>query len=67
MELHPDISEDDIIDAVERGMFGLCNPGFCNFCGLEADGCEPDATNYVCESCGEYEVFGAEHLLACCL
>ena len=27
------------------------------------DGCEPDARNYTCESCGEPKVFGAEELL----
>jgi predicted RNA-binding Zn-ribbon protein involved in translation (DUF1610 family) len=35
----------------------------CKACGEEADGVEPDATNYRCESCGEMQVFGAEELL----
>jgi hypothetical protein len=37
--------------------------GFCRKCGEEQSGCEPDARNYTCESCGAKEVFGAEELL----
>jgi len=37
--------------------------GFCLACGAERDGCEPDAQNYECESCGEHRVFGAEELM----
>lgn len=37
--------------------------GFCLACGEEADGVEPDARNYTCESCGKPEVFGAEEIL----
>ena len=37
--------------------------GFCVACGDEAYGCEPDASNYECESCGAMQVFGAEELL----
>jgi len=57
------ISQARLIDAVERQMYGLDNPGFCRACGAEQDGCEPDARNYTCEECGEAEVFGAEELL----
>jgi hypothetical protein len=39
------------------------NLGFCKACGAEAYGVEPDARNYICESCGLPEVFGAEELL----
>jgi hypothetical protein len=49
--------------AVEAEMTGLDNPGFCIACGEEADGCEPDARNYECESCGAHKVFGASELL----
>jgi hypothetical protein len=38
-------------------------PGFCLACGEEADGCEPDARQYECESCGERKVYGIEELL----
>ena len=37
--------------------------GFCTECGEPQDGCEPDACNYLCESCGKRQVFGAEELL----
>lgn len=53
MKLHPSLTEDVIVEAVERGMTGLDSPGFCIACGAEADGCEPDARRYKCESCGE--------------
>ena len=37
--------------------------GYCTTCGEEQGGCEPDAREYECESCGENTVFGAEELL----
>jgi len=54
---------EEVIAAVEDSMTSLDNPGFCKACGEYQDGCEPDARNYECESCGENEVFGAEELL----
>lgn len=53
---------DELEAATRRGMFGLDNPGYCIACGAEADGCEPDAEGYTCESCGEPAVCGAEQL-----
>jgi hypothetical protein len=53
------ISEARILAAVESGD----NIGFCKECGAEADGCEPDARNYRCESCGAMAVYGAEEML----
>lgn len=41
----------------------LSNPGICKACGNEQEGCEPDARNYECESCGKNQVFGVEELL----
>lgn len=61
--MHASITVERIMEAAEREMFGLDNPGFCKACGEDADGCEPDARNYECESCGEHEVFGAAELL----
>jgi len=61
--MHASITEDRVVDAVERGMFGLDNPGFCLACGEEQGGCEPDARYYECEGCGERQVFGAEEVL----
>jgi len=39
------------------------NRGFCLACGAEAYNVEPDARKYVCETCGEAKVYGAEELL----
>ena len=39
------------------------NAGFCMKCGEQADGVEPDARGYECESCGSPSVYGAEELL----
>jgi len=39
------------------------NGGRCVACGAEAYGVEPDARGYVCEACGEAQVYGAEELL----
>ena len=55
------IDMDMVIQVLEEG-----NPdhiGFCIACGDEAYGCEPDARNYECESCGKMEVYGAEECL----
>jgi hypothetical protein len=50
----------DVIAAIEED---ACI-GFCRACGADHWGSvEPDARNYVCESCGRPEVFGAEELL----
>lgn len=60
---HKSITADRIVDAVRREMFGIDNPGFCKRCGHEQEGCEPDARNYKCESCGERAVDGAAEFL----
>jgi hypothetical protein len=39
------------------------NLGFCLGCGEYADGCEPDAKQYRCESCGRRMVYGVEELM----
>lgn len=62
MKLHPSLTKERIFEAMERGNTTLDNPGFCVACGEEQDGCEPDARNYECESCGLRRVFGAEWL-----
>jgi hypothetical protein len=63
MKLHPSLTPDRIMEACERGMTTLDNPGFCIACGEEAEGCEPDARQCRCESCGERKVYGAEWLM----
>ena len=65
MKLHASITVDRVAEAVERHMTTLDDPGFCTECGFEADGVEPDAENYECESCGEAAVQGADNLLIC--
>jgi len=62
-KVHESITQERLMDAVQRGMDTLDNPGFCLACGEDADTCEPDARNYTCEYCGEREVFGAEELM----
>jgi hypothetical protein len=46
-----------------RRLVSLDNPGFCLDCGADADGVEPDARQYRCESCGLLAVFGADEVL----
>lgn len=53
MKLHPKITEERVLEAVQRYHRSLDNPGFCIACGEEAEGCEPDAREYECEACGE--------------
>jgi hypothetical protein len=39
------------------------NEGLCVFCGETADGVEPDARKYACESCDKKGVYGMQELL----
>ena len=61
----PVIDPDRLLEAAKDSMFGpgTDNPGFCTECGEEQDGCEPDARNYECESCGAMKVSGAQELV----
>lgn len=61
--IHQTVTFGRVLEAAQRGMDTLDNPGFCIACGEDADGCEPDARDYECECCGEDAVFGAEELL----
>lgn len=63
MKIHKSLTQKRIIDACERRMTTLDNPGFCLACGNEADSCEPDAAGYECEACGEPEVYGSDEIL----
>lgn len=60
---HPSITLERVTEAVERYNSSLDNPGFCLECGAEQDGCEPDATDIVCEACDAPRVHGAEEVL----
>lgn len=46
---------DDLIE--DEGMD--TTRGICWSCGALKDGCEPDATNYECDECGEKNVQGS--------
>jgi hypothetical protein len=61
--IHSSITAERVTEAVEREIIGLDNPGFCLACGAEAEGCEPDAEQYACESCGAPAVYGAAEIL----
>jgi hypothetical protein len=61
--MHPSITAERVADAVERELVSLDNPGFCLACGAETDGCEPDAEQYACDTCGEAAVYGAAEIL----
>jgi hypothetical protein len=63
MKLHPSITAERVLAAVEAAEVSLDNPGFCIACGADADGVEPDARRYTCEACGTPAVYGAEELL----
>ena len=61
--VNPKVTQEAVIEAAEREMFGMDNPGFCLCCGVEVDGVEPDARRYECESCGAPAVYGAQELM----
>lgn len=62
MKIHRKITAEAVIDACERRMNSLDNPGFCISCGNEAEGVDPDARNYECDACGRLTVYGCEEL-----
>lgn len=63
MRIHKSVTLRRVMQAVESEMSTLDNPGFCLACGVDADGCEPDARGYDCENCGKASVYGAEEVL----
>ncbi len=63
MKIHPSIDADRLLAAVKAQTVDLVNPGFCIVCGADAEGVEPDARKYPCESCGNDTVYGAEEIL----
>lgn len=63
MKIHSSITIPRVTELVMEGMYSLYNPGICLSCGGDSDGCEPDARNYECTACGEFEVYGAEEIL----
>lgn len=61
-KIHPSITTDRIVNICEHGDL-LDNPGICIACGEDADGVEPDAREYVCETCEKPAVYGVLELL----
>ena len=58
------IPEAELLEAIEENNGSACtNWGFCLACGMQQEGCEPDARHYECEECGKLQVFGAEEIL----
>lgn len=51
------------LETVMESMNGDEYPGFCLKCGEQADGVEPDARRYECESCGANAVYGSEEIV----
>ena len=62
MKINESVDIDRIVSACDEDDCA----GFCIGCGADAYGVEPDARNYVCESCGQPAVYGAEELLFMC-
>jgi hypothetical protein len=63
-EWHESVTDDRIEARARAGMFDLDSPGICICCGQDAEGVEPDARAYRCESCGARgPVYGAAELL----
>ncbi len=62
-DVHPSVTSKRVCEAVYRRLVSLDNPGFCLDCGVDADGVEPDARHYRCDSCGLCAVFGADEVL----
>lgn len=62
MKIHSSLTAERILEACERHMTTLDNPGFCTACGTEAEGVEPDARQYRCDECGDHAVYGADEL-----
>ena len=60
---HKSVTFERVEDAIARRDSGLDNPGFCLSCGIEVDGVEPDAQDYLCEACGAKRVYGAEEVI----
>jgi hypothetical protein len=66
--IHLSVTAERVAEALSCELTALDNPSrrkpeSCLACGVEAaDGCEPDAEQYPCESCGE-PVYGAAEIL----
>lgn len=63
IRVHESVTDERLLGAAEAAMTSLDNPGICIMCGVDAEGVEPDARKYRCESCGADCVYGVEELI----
>lgn len=63
MKIHQSVTEDRVVALCMRRLHTVDNPGLCLSCGEEAEGCEPDAERYTCDSCGQKWVYGSDQIL----
>jgi len=63
IEVHASVTADRVMEVHEETLASLESPGICIACGADAEGVEPDAEKYECESCGERAVYGVEQLV----
>ena len=61
--LHKSVTLERVMALAEDRITSLEDPGVCIDCGEEAFGCEPDATEYHCESCDRLSVYAPEELI----
>jgi hypothetical protein len=62
MRIDGEITVADLIEELDIA-FGFGHPGYCRKCGVDAEGVEPSTAHALCDSCGAWEVFGADTLL----
>lgn len=63
LDAHESVTLERAIRTVARCESNLECLGICIDCGAEANACEPDARERICEACGVSKVYGAEELL----
>ena len=57
------VTADRVTEAVEREAVSLRQSRHLHRLRRGCRGCEPDARQYLCESCGAWSVYGAQELL----
>ena len=64
MKIHPTITEARVMDAVERHMHSLDDPGFCIACIADAATASSRMrAKYMCEVYARAALYGAEELM----
>ena len=59
MKIHSSVTIERVMQVIAEDRYA----GFCIACGEESGSVEPDAREYLCASCDERAVYGAEELL----